>query len=314
VYRHVLARLGALVAAASLFALLVVGGAPASKTKSRPPRQPSFPVTVSAANGKVTIDRQPRRIVSLSATATEDLYAIGAGSQLLAVDQDSDYPKGTPRTKLSGFAPNIEAIAGLRPDLVVIAWDTTGVVRALGKLHVPVLLEPPAQSFGDAYAQIKELGLATGHGPAAARLVTRMRGRIAHLAASLPSPTRPLSVYHEISPDHFSASSSTFIGSAYRLFGLRNIADQADAAGSHFPQLSDEYIIAADPDLIVLADTTCCAQSAKTVSARPGWENIAAVRRGAIVQVDDALAARWGPRIVDFVRAIARALRTIESG
>src|SRR5262249_27985538 len=157
-------------------------------------------------------------------------------------------------------------------------------------------------TFGDAYAQIEQLGVATGHAAAARRLVARVRGRIAALVASAPPrPTTPLSVYHELSPDHFSATSSTFIGTVYRLFGLRAIADAAPNANAGFPQLSDEFIVAADPDLIVLADTTCCGQAARTVAARPGWEHIAAVEHGAIVQVDDALAARWGPRLVDFV-------------
>ena len=123
----------------------------------------------------------------------------------------------------------------------------------------------------------------------------------------MPKRARGRSVYHEISPDHYSATSSTFIGSIYRLFGLQNIADRA---GSGYPQLSDEYIVAANPDLIVLADTTCCGQSAKTVAARPGWGSIEAVKRGAIVPVDDSIAARWGPRITTFVAAIARALRS----
>jgi iron complex transport system substrate-binding protein len=311
VHRH-LNRVGALVGAALLFGLLV--GITASGSGAKPRRgQPAFPVTVKAANGAVTIRRQPRRIVSLSPTATEDLYAIGAGRQVLAVDQFSDYPKGTPRTKLSGFSPNVEAIAGFRPDLVVLSSDTTHAVAALGKLHIAVLLEPPAATFAAAYGQIRQLGRATGHASAATRLVARIRARIDSLLASVPRRDKPLSVYHELSPDHYSATSGTFIGTVYRLFGLHDIADEASGSGSGYPRLSSEYIVAANPDLIVLADTTCCGQNAETVAARPGWQTIAAVQRGRVVLVDDALAARWGPRIVDFMRAIASALRTIGS-
>jgi iron complex transport system substrate-binding protein len=313
VHRH-LTQVGALVAAALLFGLLVGITGSGSDAKPHSPEQPVFPVTVKAANGLVTIRRQPQRIVSLSPTATEDLYAMGAGRQVLAVDQSSDYPNGTPRTKLSGFTPNVEAIAGFRPDLVVLSSDTTHAVAALGKLHIAVLLEPPATTFATAYGQIRQLGLATGHASAAARLVARIRARIGSLLASVPLPEKPVSVYHELSPDHYSATSSTFIGTVYRLFGLHDIADEASGSGSGYPRLSSEYIVSANPDLIVLADTTCCDQNLKTVAARPGWQNIAAVRLGRIVQVDDALAARWGPRIVDFARAIASALRTIGSG
>ena len=298
-HRSALVRLGFAAAAA---ALLVCG---ASATAARP--RPPFPVTVTAANGKVTLRHKPHRIFSLSSTATEDLFAIGAGRQVVAVDQFSDYPKRAPRTKLSAISPNVEAIATYRPDLVVLAFDANNVVRALGKLHVPVLLEPAPKSLPGAYAQIRQLGVATGHRSASAGLVAKLRKRIGSLLASVPKQVRGRSVYHEISPDHYSATSSTFIGSIYRLFGLQNIADRA---GSGYPQLSDEYIVAANPDLIVLADTTCCGQSAKTVAARPGWGSIEAVKRGAIVPVDDSIAARWGPRITTFVAAIARALRS----
>jgi iron complex transport system substrate-binding protein len=279
------------------------GGASATSK----PSHPLFPVTVKAANGKVTIRHRPRRIVSLSPTATEDLFAIGAGRQVVAVDEFSDYPKQTPRTKLSPYTPNVEAIAGYRPDLVVVTTDANDVVRALGKLHVPVLLDPAAKNLAGAYTQIRQLGAATGHRRAAGTLVTKLRKRIASLVASVPK--RNLSVYHELSPSHYSATSSTFIGSIYRLFRLRNIADQA-SNGSDYPQLSDEYIISANPDLIVLADTTCCGQNAGTVKARAGWSSITAVQRGAIVPVDDSIAARWGPRITTFAAAIARALRS----
>jgi iron complex transport system substrate-binding protein len=301
VHRSASVRLGFAAAAASLLL--------SSASATAAPRKPPFPVTVTAANGKVTLRHKPHRIVSLSSTATEDLYAIGAGRQVVAVDQFSDYPKRAPRTKLSAVTPNVEAIARYRPDLVVLAFDANNVVRALGKLHVPVLLEPAPKNLPGAYAQIKQLGVVTGHRSGAAALVGKLRKRIASLLASVPKRTGR-SVYHEISPDHYSATSSTFIGSIYRLFGLQNIADRAGGTGSGYPQLSDEYIVAANPDLIVLADTTCCGQSAKTVAARPGWGSIEAVKRGAIVPVDDSIAARWGPRITTFVAAIARALRS----
>lgn len=252
----------------------------------------------------------PHRIISLSATATEDLFAIGAGKQVVAVDNQSKYPKQAPRTKLSGYTPNAEAIVGYHPDLVVISYDPNGLAKALGKAHVRVLRQNAAQTLGDAYAQIQQLGTITGHLAEAKALVARMKARIATLVRSSPRPSRPLSVYHEISPDFYSATSKTFIGSVYALFGLRNIAD--GASGSAYPQLSDEYIVAQNPDLIVLADIDCCKQSAATVAARPGWGGLEAVKRHAIVRIDDSIASEWGPRIVDFVKAIALALRTVQ--
>lgn len=249
----------------------------------------------------------PHRIISLSPTATESLFAIGAGKQVVAVDDQSDYPKRAPRTTLSGFTPNVEAIAAYRPDLVVVQYDSGDVVEALHKLNIRVLVQPSAKNLTAAYGQIRQLGNITAHKRAAAALVTRMKKAIARAVAS--TPHRRLAVYHELSPDYYSATSKTFIGRIYKLFGLRNIADAADSTGSGYPQLSAEYILGANPSLIVLADTRCCGQSVASVSGRPGWSNVAAVRTRSVVAIDDSVASRWGPRVVQFVQAVARVLR-----
>jgi len=250
----------------------------------------------------------PRRIVSLSPTATETLFAIGAGRQVVAVDDQSDYPRQAPRTSLSGFTPNVEAIAGYKPDLVVVAYDPNGLVATLSGLGIRVLVQDAAKTLGDAYAQIRQLGSLTGHAQQAAALVSRMKKRIGELVAAGTKRARGLTVYHELEPDLYSATSSTFIGRIYSLFGLKNIADAADKDGSGYPKLSPEYVVSQSPDIVVLADIRCCGQSPRTVASRSGWSHIAAVRTGTIVRIDDSIASRWGPRIVDFIRAVAAAL------
>ena len=249
----------------------------------------------------------PKRIVSLSPTTTETLFAIGAGRQVVAVDDQSNYPRRAPRTSLSGYTPNVEAIAGYRPDLVILAFDANDAVAGLRKLGIKVLLQPAAKDLSGAYVQIRQLGVLTGHRKAAVALVARMRKAIVKAVRAVPK--RQLNVYHELTPDLYSATSRTFIGRIYKLFRLRNIADAADSTGSGYPQLSGEYIVSANPRLIVLADTRCCGQSAATVSTRPGWSGIAAVRTRSIVAIDDSVASRWGPRIVQFVQAVAKVLK-----
>lgn len=251
----------------------------------------------------------PQRIVSLSPTATEDLFAIGAGPQVVAVDDQSDYPPNAPRTKLSGYTPSAEAIAGYRPDLVVISNDANGLVAALHRLHVPVLLQPAAANLSGAYAEILQLGKVTGHTAGAKRVVAGMRARIAGALGSLPRAAKGLSVYHELEPDYYSVTSKTFIGQIYTLLGLHDIADAAPKAGSGYPQLSAEYIVAANPDVIVLADSVCCGQTPAKVAKRAGWQNVSAIRHGDVVAVNDDVASRWGPRVVDFVRIVAAKLR-----
>ncbi len=251
----------------------------------------------------------PHRIVSLSPSSTESLFAIGAGKQVVAVDNQSDYPKNAPRTNLSGYTPNLEAIAGYHPDLVVVSGDEGGVIEGLERLGIRVLLQSAPSDLPGAYAEIRQLGVVTGHKQAATRLVLHMKARIAQIVKSSRKPR--LTVYHELDPTYYSVTSKTFIGRIYTLFGLRNIADSADSTGSGYPQLSAEYIVSANPQLIVLADSRCCGQTAATVASRPGWGGIAAVRGHAVIAVDDSVASRWGPRIVDFVAAVGKALRRI---
>jgi iron complex transport system substrate-binding protein len=271
----------------------------------------SFPVTIDAANGDVTITEQPQRIVSLSPTATEMLFAIGAGDQVEAVDDQSNYPPGAPVTDLSGFEPNVEAIVSYEPDLVVYSTEPGDMDAALEGLGISALQQPAATTLDDVYEQIEQLGVATGNVPEAEDVVERMRAEVESIAASIEPPSQPVTFYHELDDTYYSVTSSTFIGQLYSLVGLRNIADEAKGAGGGYPQLSAEYIVDADPDLIFLADTKCCGQSRQTVSKRPGWDRIAAVRNGDVIPLDDDVASRWGPRVVDYLRRIAEAVADV---
>lgn len=301
-------RFNALVAAALAGACLLglTAGAHGAGTASAATGQ--FPVTITTPAGKVTVSKRPQRVISLSPTATETLFAIGAGPQVIAVDDQSDHPRSAPRTSLSGFTPNVEAIASYRPDLVVIAYDPKGLSAALRRLGITVVHHDGAKTTAGAYQQIRQLGRITGNDARATRLVSRMKARIAKIVKTHRPTAERLSVYHELSPDLYTATSRTFIGRVYSSLGLRNIADAADATGSGYPQLSAEYVVAASPDLIVLADTVCCGQRPSTVAARPGWDRVSAVRTGSIVRMDDSIASRWGPRLVSFYRALAAAL------
>jgi iron complex transport system substrate-binding protein len=258
-----------------------------------------------ASAGGVTLDRRPERIVSLAPTATEMLFAIDAGPQVVAVDDQSTYPADAPRSELSGFKPNAEAIAAKDPDLVVISDDLNKIVDQLTKLKIPVLLAPAAQKLDDSYAQIGRLGTLTGHPAQAAALVEQMRTDIDKIVKGVPARPAPPSYYYELDPTYYTVTSQTFVGSIFARFGLTNVADGAKTA---YPQLSQEALVAADPDMIFLADGKCCAQSAATVRARKGWAGVTAVKNNQIVVLDDDIASRWGPRVVDLVRAVADAV------
>jgi iron complex transport system substrate-binding protein len=260
----------------------------------------------AAAHQRTHATHRYHRIISLSPTLTEDLFAIGAGKQVVAVDQDSNYPARAPRTSLSGVTPNVEAIASYHPDLVFISYNPGNFASQLRKLGIKVLNEAAANNLRQAYGEILQIGRVTGHTRGANAVVRSMKTNLAKIVASVPKTRRHLRVYHELDPTYYSATSKTFIGSIYRLFGFRNIADGAGGAGGGYPQLSAEYIIAKDPQIIVLADTKCCQQGYATVAARPGWSTISAVRHHRVVAANDDVASRWGPRIVQFARAVSR--------
>ena len=270
----------------------------------------SFPVTIKSGTDTLTITAKPEAIISLSPTTTESLFAIGAGDEVIAVDDQSNYPPAAlaKSTKLSGFTPNVEAIAGYKPDLVIVSNDTAdGIVAALGKVGIAVLVQPSANTLDDTYAEIDELGQATGHVSEATALVQTMKTKIDTIVKGAPKAATPVTYFHEVDNTLFSATSKTFIGSIYSLFGMQNVADSADTKNTGYPQMSQESLIAANPQIIFLADSQY-GESAATVSARPGWNVIAAVKNHEIVETPADIASRWGPRIVDYVQVVADAL------
>jgi len=260
-----------------------------------------------------TVDDAPQAIISLAPTQTEILFAIGAGEQVIAVDQMSNYPAEAldKPHELSGFEPNVEAIAALDPDLVVIGDDFKGIAGQLQELGIDTWASPAPTTIEEAYAQIEQIGAVTGHIAEAAELVANMQADIAAAVAGLvPVGSEPLSYYHELDPTLYTVTGNTFVGQVYALFGLVNVADAAEA-GNDYPQLNAEFLIAADPDLIFLADANWSGESPATVAARPGWDQVTAVKNATVIVIDDDIASRWGPRLVDFVEAVAAALATV---
>jgi iron complex transport system substrate-binding protein len=266
-----------------------------------------YPVTLADANGDVTIAHRPAAIVSLSPTATEDLFAIGAGSQVKAVDKDSDYPASAPKSKLDAYQLDVESLTTYKPDLVVASNLTKAQLTQLKTLGIPTLVEPAASTLSQAYDQLSDLGLVTGHVDAAAAEVSRIK----HQISSIVSGTHPAATYYyELDQTYYSETSATFIGKVLNLLGLTSIADTAKgaAASGGYPQLNSEFILKADPGYVFLADTVCCKQSAATLAKLPGWSTLAAVRNSRIAELNDDIASRWGPRIVDLLRTVANTI------
>ncbi len=302
---------------ASVAALLlaVTACAPSASTDTTTQSGLEFPVTVEADNGSVTIEKRPEAIISLSSTATEMLFDIGAGPQVIAVDDQSNYPAGAPMTDLSGVTPNLEAILSLEPDLVVIFFDPGDLIAGLETVGIPVLSYGAALAIDDVYRQIDDLGMATGNVAGAAASNSAIAAGLEVAVTASGDDGEGVTYYHEISSDFYTATSSTFFGEIYALFGMVNVADSADADGSAFgyPQISSEYIVTSNPDIIFLANVLY-GESAETVAERPGWDVMTAVQSGHIAELDSDVASRGGPRIVEFAESIADSLADYATG
>lgn len=250
-----------------------------------------------------------QRIISLSPSATENLFAIGAGQQVIAVDDNSNFPANVPRTKLSSFNPSAEAIAKFKPDLVIIqktATKSAQVSKQLRLLKIRTYIEKTPTGMSDVYLEIQDLGKLTGKVAAANKVIADIK--LARSAALKKVNNSKLTFYHELDNSLYSATSSTFIGKVYSDFGLRNIADAAAKADDGgYPQLQSEYVIAANPDIIFLADSQY-GESAAKVGTRTGWSTIKAIKAAKIIELPADIPSRWGPRIADFYRLIADAI------
>ncbi|HUF97529.1 MAG TPA: ABC transporter substrate-binding protein [Ilumatobacter sp.] len=260
----------------------------------------------------------PSAIISLSASATEMLYALDAADQILAVDDFSNFPPeaADKMAGLDAFQPNVESIAALEPDLVITDGTNSDFLAQLDSLDIAHWEGMAPSSFDDIYTQVEQLGAVIGRVGEAAELVGQMQTDIEAVIADMPELDAPMTYYHELDNTYFSVTSDTFIGAVYAQAGLQNIADEAGDLGP-YPQLSAEFILQSDPDLIFLACTKYCGETAESVADRPGWDVASAVVNGGVIEMDDDIVSRWGPRVVDFLQSVGEAVNrqaSVEAG
>lgn len=275
----------------------------------------SFPVVLKTSSGNVRIASRPHRILCLTASGTQMLYAVGAGKQVVGVDKYSTYPARAPRTRFTGAETSAEDYLPLKPDLVILSYDTGSMVAQLKKLDIPAIVIPPATNVAGAEQEMVELARATGHLAAARAESRRINRDLAAAKANAHGDGRGATYYIEFDQTYYSATSKTFVGSLFSLFGMRDIADAASKASSGYPQLSAEYILKANPDYVFLADTVCCHQTPSSFAARPGFSDLKAVTKHHVVGVNDSVASQWGPHSLEvFVHLIARVLTGKKDG
>ena len=269
-----------------------------------------FPTTLRGADGQdLTIESQPQRMVVLSPGHVEILFAIGAGDQIVAVEQNADYPDEAAgfHIQLSGLDPSVEAIADLEPDLVIIAFAPEGFIEQMDTLGILVFhddINTKITTIDEVFDSIKELGRATGHREEAQALIKELRDRVRDVTKELRGVDDGPTVYHELDATggFFSISPDSFVGDLYRTLKAENIVEADEGP---FPSLTQEAIIERNPEVIVLADAAF-GETPEVVSARPGWDTIDAVINGRVYAIDQNIVSRPGPRIVDALEELAR--------
>ncbi len=195
-----------------------------------------------------------------------------------------------------------------------MADDTAGLTESLGQLGIPVLSLPAATKFDDVYTQIEQLGVATGNVGGATELVGQMQADIAAIVDGLPEQPRPLTYYHELDNTLFSATSEDLHRPGLRAARPAEHRRRRRPAGRAGTRSSpQEFVIQSNPDLVFLADTICCGQSADTVAAgRAGIELNVVAERPRRSRSSDDVASRWGPRIVDYLAEVAAAMEAVQ--
>jgi iron complex transport system substrate-binding protein len=276
-----------------------------------PTQQPSasvaaaaFPATITDfQNRPVSVPRRPERIVSIGPSITEFLFALGAGSRVVGVDDFSDEPAATKQLeKVGGINVNFEKVVSLQPDLVLSVKFSDGTIERLASAGLLVLVVDP-QTIGDVARTAVLLGRAVGSdGETMARDIQKRVDDVRSKTAAAPKPR----VYHEIDASDpakiFTVGPGSYIHDLIEIAGGQNIAARVTNA---YPQLSAEEILRGDPEIVVLAAADYAAKP-EQVAARSGWAAIAAVKNNRIVSIAPNLINRPGPRVGEAAETYAR--------
>lgn len=263
----------------------------------------TYPYTVTDDLGfELTLEAEPLRIVTMIPSHTETLCALDACDKLVGIDEYSNFPEqvnALPKLG-SAFSPNVEAIVALEPDLV-LTDESSDLAQVLRQAGISVYAGT-AQTFDEVFDKFEVLGALVNRETEAALLSGRVEGGVRAISERARG-LEPTTVYYEIDPTPYSVGPNSFIGVLLRRAGGENIV--AEGLGD-FPQLDPEYVVAADPEVIIVSE-----RDASTLPERAGWAGISAVQQERVVpttsRLNDAI-SRPGPRMVDAVRFFARAL------
>ncbi|MFF2287446.1 ABC transporter substrate-binding protein [Peribacillus butanolivorans] len=274
----------------------------------------AFPITIKDATGeKVTIEEQPKRIVTLIPSNTEVVFALGLGKKVVGVSDNDNYPEETKEIeKVGGMEMNTELIVSLKPDLVLAhassAHNSNEGLQQLKDAGIDVLVVNDAQSFDEVYESIDMIGQATGEHDKAKEIVANMKTKLKEIqekAKSVKDKERK-TVLVEVSPspDIYTPGKNTFMNEMLNIISAENAAAELDG----WAKIDEESMIAANPDVIITTYGYYTKDPVSEVTGRKGWENVAAVKDGQVFDVHSDLVTRSGPRLIEGVEELAKSV------
>jgi len=304
-----------------IFSLALVTGCGITPPKSNPQSdvpqadpttETTYPLTVKDDSGNnVTISSQPKRIVSMVPSATETLFALGLEENVVAVTKWDDYPVDVQKQAEYVFQdslnPNVEQILKLNPDLIVLGLmgHDPKSIEAIRNLKVPVITVNP-QTLEATYLTIETFGQLTNTQKQANQLVSAMKEKeqaIVKTVSKINSADR-LKVWTEVDDNLFTPGQGTFLNELLTKAGGINIADDVQGWG----QYNSEQVITKNPQVIFETYDYYQKDAVANIIARNGWQNIDAVKNKRVIGLDSNMVTRPGPRIVDGLESIAKAL------
>lgn len=271
-----------------------------------------FPMTIKDALGnKVVIKQKPKRIVSLMPSNTEITYALGLDNQIVGVSDYDNFPKDIlKKEKIGGQQFNTEKIIGLKPNLVLAHASSASIAKdALQQLRdagIPVLVVANAQNFEQVYNSIEMIGKATGETKKAEEVIKGMKDKLAAIKAKAASIKEKKKVYIEVAPapDIYTTGKNTFMDEMLTTIHADNVVN--DQQG--WIKVDQEAIIQKNPDVIITTYGYYVKNPAQQVLARKGWENVNAVKNKQVIDINSDLVDRPGPRVVEGVEELAKAI------
>jgi iron complex transport system substrate-binding protein len=249
-----------------------------------------------------------QRVVSLSTTHTEIIQTLGGENLLVGIDSFSE--SELPIEKIDAFTVTADELVNLNPDLVIVAFDFNGIIDGLEALNLNYVLLPPARNFDEVYTQIMEIGNLINKSEESIDLVSEMENDVAEIIENFSAQN--VKIFHEIGYTYgiYTVNENSFIGEIYNLLGVDNIANfKEDPFGSGYPEFSEEEILMANPNLIIVGHSDYLN---KDLSTRVGWEEITAIQSGNLFFLDENLANNWGTNTVDLLNTLSEVTQSQE--